>query len=476
MHNLDRWFLVFLLAALFLASCGPLSNQPVANTPVPSNASETAVASTDPSVILFAKADNMPQIRQVGSPFEIETNNCGSPVATKETIQRSREYTTEILFETSEKILGEIGGGIPTVGEAKLAAEVGATVGVSRGSKQSATGSREIETPANSISRVLLQWEEMWVIGKVTAKLPNNQMIGEIPFSALMTLRLSQIGVQTSQCGAGSPTAVFPTTEPTDPLPTYTAQDANQTVPVTSGQSVDEFEQALLESNILLAGDVAKRSQVREWIRTDLGYKYLIQSCLSLLEHHRLKRAVHLDTLNGFFLAQFNVSNNQALKASDYQDLEKLQTAIYNHYNQMYPGDSSDFSSLLISKTDEWKELLNAPMNLVFTGKDGDKEDREAIKADSLQGAYLLRITFDLKGLQLLSGDASAVIFEQPEGTWRYISLDQYGENGKRGQQTVLIPLADFSDLDLSQPVALFHVKIWAHSDYNVEITSVSVK
>ncbi len=85
----------------------------------------------------------------------------------------------------------------------------------------------------------------------------------------------------------------------------------------------------------------------------------------------------------------------------------------------------------------------------------------------------MLRITYDLHGLNALGGDASAIIFDQ--NGWRYISLSNYGQNGLNGVQIVNIPLANFPGLNLSQPVGTLHTRFWYNGPFTVDITSIVV-
>src|SRR5947207_6116756 len=56
----------------------------------------------------------------------------------------------------------------------------------------------------------------------------------------------------------------------------------------------------------------------------------------------------------------------------------------------------------------------------------------------------MLQITYDLHGLCLLPGDASAIIL-QTNRQKSSVSLSRYGKNCYDGEQTVQIPLHDFS-------------------------------
>lgn len=101
----------------------------------------------------------------------------------------------------------------------------------------------------------------------------------------------------------------------------------------------------------------------------------------------------------------------------------------------------------------------------------GSREAYQTVNSNVLIGRTHLRVTYDLHGLQALGGDASALIFDQ--NGWRYISLSNYGQNGKNGVQTVDIPLSQFPGLNLSQSVGLLHTRFWNSGGFTVDITSV---
>jgi len=116
------------------------------------------------------------------------------------------------------------------------------------------------------------------------------------------------------------------------------------------------------------------------------------------------------------------------------------------------------------------RELLPQSWNL--SGNNGASERYQDIDSLALQGMDTLRINYNLHGLQALSGDASAIIFDQG-GEWRYISLSSYGQNGLDGWQTVDIPLADFTDLNPNQPVGTLHTRFWFSGPFTVDIASI---
>ncbi len=117
-------------------------------------------------------------------------------------------------------------------------------------------------------------------------------------------------------------------------------------------------------------------------------------------------------------------------------------------------------------------ELLNGTWHL--TGNNGASEARQSINSSALIGSSTLRVTYDLHGLCALSGDASALIFDQ-SNNWNYVSLSNYGKNCFDGPQTVDINLSDFSGLNLSQSVGDLHTRFWYSGPFTVDITSIKV-
>lgn len=118
--------------------------------------------------------------------------------------------------------------------------------------------------------------------------------------------------------------------------------------------------------------------------------------------------------------------------------------------------------------------LLSAPWQL--TGNNSSSEKYQSVNSGILVGKDTLKITYDLRGVCLLGGDASAIIFDQPiGGSWRYISLSNYGKNCQNGEQTVDIPLSRFPGLDITKPVGTFHIRLWNRVSYTVDVKQVSL-
>jgi hypothetical protein len=110
----------------------------------------------------------------------------------------------------------------------------------------------------------------------------------------------------------------------------------------------------------------------------------------------------------------------------------------------------------------------------------GSAEAYQPVEADLLLEKLAISITYNLHGMCLLPGNASAIIFDQ-QG-WKYTSLADYGKNCLDGEQTVTIPLHDFKDintgqaLDPSKPLnGSFHVRFWSEQQFTLEILSVTL-
>lgn len=111
-----------------------------------------------------------------------------------------------------------------------------------------------------------------------------------------------------------------------------------------------------------------------------------------------------------------------------------------------------------------------------LAGKNQAVEKYQKTDPDLLAGKDTLELTYNLHGLCLLPGDASALIFDQPAGgQWHYVSLSRYGKNCYDGVQTAAIPLKDFAGLNPASPVGLFHARIWSPGSFTVDIVSAGV-
>lgn len=113
-------------------------------------------------------------------------------------------------------------------------------------------------------------------------------------------------------------------------------------------------------------------------------------------------------------------------------------------------------------------------LNWHLTGNNGASEAYQDVDENILQGKQSITIIYNLNGFCAGGGDESAIIFDQ-NNDWRFVSLSNYGENCKDGEQTVTIPLSDFPNLDTNAPLTgSFHTRFWYSGPFMVDIISVT--
>lgn len=115
-------------------------------------------------------------------------------------------------------------------------------------------------------------------------------------------------------------------------------------------------------------------------------------------------------------------------------------------------------------------ELLEEPVHL--EGNNGSDEVGLPIDENALNGRTMVRVTLDLHGMEPLGGDASALAFDQ-DSEWQYVGMDDYLDSGFNGEQTFVMPLAHFMDLDPEAAVGDMHIRFWYGSAFEVDVTSV---
>jgi hypothetical protein len=116
----------------------------------------------------------------------------------------------------------------------------------------------------------------------------------------------------------------------------------------TTALTVSEVADLVLsleQANISLSGPTAspeKREEVRKYLFSRWsGYPALAENCLKILNGRKLKKPLHLDTLNGKYVGQIDPSVD-SLRPDQYNDLEKLEKAILIHWNENYPKDATE--------------------------------------------------------------------------------------------------------------------------------------
>lgn len=183
-----------------------------------------------------------------GEPFEITTNNCGSPVAATENWERSITFSVVLNWQISEELSQDIGAelGLEVTDvikdkvQAKIINVLTQTLGQSNqitvGFEQSMVFSRQFITPPDSKAVYRLQWEVMQNLGSVALFDPEDNFIGNDFFYVIRDLRLTQIGVIIEPCNV---TAVPSSTPPSGTV-TNTPTSGEGFVSPTNTRSVTE--------------------------------------------------------------------------------------------------------------------------------------------------------------------------------------------------------------------------------------------
>lgn len=104
----------------------------------------------------------------------------------------------------------------------------------------------------------------------------------------------------------------------------------------------------------------------------------------------------------------------------------------------------------------------------------GDAQHSWTIPSTALNGKVGLSITYDLNGTCILSGDASAVIFNQ--NNWKWTSLRSYvPTNCMTGSQTSYIPLTAFTGLNTGANGSPFQMRFWNNTVSSVTVESATL-
>ena len=152
-------------------------------------------------------------ILRTGLMLPYVTENCDSPVSTKETITHERVYALSIELDIAESYASDIEraltGGATDITQVELAIaegiarEMSKSLGIRTNESIRVESSREIETPAGYRSAVSLQWEEAHTIGIATIRTGSGAEFN-IPFSYVSHMHLAQVGTVYTSCADGT--------------------------------------------------------------------------------------------------------------------------------------------------------------------------------------------------------------------------------------------------------------------------------
>jgi hypothetical protein len=125
---------------------------------------------------------------------------------------------------------------------------------------------------------------------------------------------------------------------------------AESTTSATQVVSADpsELESRLSSANVRLSGGSSARvDEVRSYLQNELGYQRLAQNILQLVGTRRLKDPVDLDLINGYYIQQVNKTADSLLP-DQYDDVEKLKTAILLAWSELYPARKTDVFDAIV--------------------------------------------------------------------------------------------------------------------------------
>jgi len=116
-------------------------------------------------------------------------------------------------------------------------------------------------------------------------------------------------------------------------------------------------------------------------------------------------------------------------------------------------------------------QLLSKVWHL--TGNKIVSEATQTLPKHILDGKNTFKITYDLHGLCVSPGQASAIELIGANKKVYSISFSDYGQNCENGQQTIDVPLSSFIGLDAQQPVEQIRATFWYPTFYSVDITNI---
>lgn len=188
MNFTHRFKLIVIFITLFSVACGSNSSEN----------NETEIADTNDPYNYIASVGKQ-DVSISGSEFQVTTDNCGATVSAKETLARSRSFDIRLEADVTTSLGGEFEGDLLVAG-AKVQTAIETSLGIQIGTTETVNADRTLETPADNISIVTLQWEELWSTGYVNIIDDAGELKGMVPFRVLTTLRLSQKSVEEVPC------------------------------------------------------------------------------------------------------------------------------------------------------------------------------------------------------------------------------------------------------------------------------------
>ncbi|MEK7576342.1 MAG: hypothetical protein AAB482_01470 [Patescibacteria group bacterium] len=125
----------------------------------------------------------------------------------------------------------------------------------------------------------------------------------------------------------------------------------------------------------------------------------------------------------------------------------------------------------LFSRFATTQDILAAPISI--QGAKNIVKSEQNVPVGSLTGKDTLVITYDLHGVCVLNGSASALSLIAVDGRTYSVSLADYGQNCADGVQLAKVPLQDFS---INQPLANIKsiaIQFWYPTKYGIDIQKI---
>ncbi|MEK7150923.1 MAG: hypothetical protein AAB783_01855 [Patescibacteria group bacterium] len=126
----------------------------------------------------------------------------------------------------------------------------------------------------------------------------------------------------------------------------------------------------------------------------------------------------------------------------------------------------------LVSRFTKTEEILAAPIEI--SGEKNIVRNEQILPSGILVGKETLVLTYNLHGVCILEGPASALSLIAIDGRTYSVSLARYGQNCADGVQTVKVPLQDFF---VNQPLVNMKsiaIQFWYPTAYDIDIQNIN--
>ncbi|HSX36114.1 MAG TPA: hypothetical protein VLH84_04245 [Patescibacteria group bacterium] len=155
-------------------------------------------------------------------------------------------------------------------------------------------------------------------------------------------------------------------------------------------------------------------------------------------------------------------------------------TAVFDHVQPLTTATSATFDNFK-NGISSWSQG-SGPVSLGTAGgvsflrfspaSNSSSESNRGVNAADLANYNSISVTINLNGATILGNDASALYLSQG-GSWKYISLSNYVQQGLNGWQTVTIPLTAFSGFNKTQSFSSLGFRFWVNNASTIDVTNI---